>query len=887
MKKVITIVAVLLSLSLNAAAQNNSPAFFALKMRAVKFFHNRDYAQALPLLEEMYALSPSTDGMLENWLGFIYQNLGEYSQAVSFYLEAKDIYEHRYGTDNIEYATALNNLGLLYRSMSDYDTAESYYLEALAVLKRAQLTADPLYSTLLNNFGMLYLAQGDYVQAEPYLVELNKLQGLVLSNNWGGQKRYNDLERKTAESISDGDYDQALPLLEKLNRLALSEDGWTENWLGYLYQEKGNYAQAVPFYLKSKDLRDSTLGKEKLAYAESLNNLAVLYERAGELERAKRYYIEAQELYRQTLGEENSTYAATLNNLALLYKKTSDYTRSEVYNREAMGIYERTLGRETPEYATALNNLGLLYLAMGDKAKAQEKPTGQTVQTQSVSASPTGQTQGVSASTTVETQDVSTIATAQPVQELKESEKLYKQAEEKLEESAALYKKESGAETAEYGKALTNLAALYKSTGNTVKAERLQRDGTAILENAIAKEYSDLRTKAKKYWDTKEYAKALLEFKKMHRLHQSEDGAVEASIASIYKMRRDYKQAQTWYLEALSIIEHALGKETIDYVAALNNLAEVYYLSGDTVQSERNRAEAIRLNTRVQEIETQYAVLQQQTQALINAGKVAEALDFMLQQHKLKPSKDGSDESSLASLYAALEDYKQAEKYYLESRDIVRRTVGQADPAYSSALTNLAQLYITMKEFDKADPLFKELKALAKAAAGLDETLYFVYTEALNIRSGPSFNYTGLGILNRGTPVNVLERDGTWWKITNGELTGYVNSKYLWELDRLGILPPAAHYVSAKALNVRSGPSADDDKVGELTQNISVNVIEQHGDWWWVKNGDLVGYVNSKYLGELDPITGLPPLVITTEPPPDLESFGVPDPIIEPESPIW
>jgi hypothetical protein len=61
----------------------------------------------------------------------------------------------------------------------------------------------------------------------------------------------------------------------------------------------------------------------------------------------------------------------------------------------------------------------------------------------------------------------------------------------------------------------------------------------------------------------------------------------------------------------------------------------------------------------------------------------------------------------------------------------------------------------------------------------------------------------------------------------------------------------AAYYVvNADTLNVRSGPSADNALVGQLTRDTRVEVLDKSGQWWKIKSGKIEGYVNSSFLKE-------------------------------------
>jgi SH3-like domain-containing protein len=54
--------------------------------------------------------------------------------------------------------------------------------------------------------------------------------------------------------------------------------------------------------------------------------------------------------------------------------------------------------------------------------------------------------------------------------------------------------------------------------------------------------------------------------------------------------------------------------------------------------------------------------------------------------------------------------------------------------------------------------------------------------------------------------------------------------------------------VSSDALNVRKGPSANNDVVGQLKKGARVQVLNSSGQWWRIRSGNIEGYVNSQYL---------------------------------------
>ena len=54
--------------------------------------------------------------------------------------------------------------------------------------------------------------------------------------------------------------------------------------------------------------------------------------------------------------------------------------------------------------------------------------------------------------------------------------------------------------------------------------------------------------------------------------------------------------------------------------------------------------------------------------------------------------------------------------------------------------------------------------------------------------------------------------------------------------------------VISDALNIRAGPSVDNEIVGRLTKDDRIEIIDNSGQWWKIKSGTIEGYADSGYL---------------------------------------
>ncbi len=139
-------------------------------------------------------------------------------------------------------------------------------------------------------------------------------------------------------------------------------------------------------------------------------------------------------------------------------------------------------------------------------------------------------------------------------------------------------------------------------------------------------------------------------------------------------------------------------------------------------------------------------------------------------------------------------------------------------------------------------------------------TTYYVSSNSLNVRSGPSTNYSILTSLSYGDDVEVLESTNYYWKkVSVAGTTGYVYSSYLsysppsysssdyftapstnYPKDNFNTLSNSyntystTNYVNTSTLNVRSGASTNYSVVTTLSYGDQVEVVSG-GNTSWTK----------------------------------------------------
>lgn len=126
----------------------------------------------------------------------------------------------------------------------------------------------------------------------------------------------------------------------------------------------------------------------------------------------------------------------------------------------------------------------------------------------------------------------------------------------------------------------------------------------------------------------------------------------------------------------------------------------------------------------------------------------------------------------------------------------------------------------------------------------------------LRVRSEANTAGEVLTKLDNGVQVEVLSTvDSGWYQISYGEVTGYVSGEFLTvDEAQAASLPqeraPVYVRITADALNIRSAPGTDQEKVGKLSAGRIVETLEElEGGWYRIEEG----YISAEFTEVVDP----------------------------------
>lgn len=295
-------------------------------------------------------------------------------------------------------------------------------------------------------------------------------------------------------------------------------------------------------------------------------------------------------------------------------------------------------------------------------------------------------------------------APAQTFKELADSMLYYYQAKDNAkaipfaEKLVAYVKTSYGTDNKTYSTFLSTLGGLYTATMNLSKAE------TTFLE---------LREVNRKVFGTKspEYIKGL------------------TLLAVIYNQTGRNSQTIPLLIETLEFYKHNAGDTSYDYGLTANRLAKVYEDMGEYEEALHysRQASAIIANIKGRESDEYAMIINNQGVIYKNKGFPEMAEPLLLEAAAIRKKTGGENDpdyanslNNLATLYTDLGQYQRALEYYEKAAAIYKKSHGESSYQYLTCLINVGASYDDLGNYIKAEEIY--LSADVIAAAKYDES---------------------------------------------------------------------------------------------------------------------------------------------------------------------
>ncbi|AXT39048.1 serine/threonine protein kinase [Alteromonas sp. BL110] len=283
----------------------NLAPYWRLQSELLRAELNEDLALAQQSINALVSQFPNRPELL-SMRADIYQWAGEDTKAMADYKAAIAL-----RPNNGQLWFELARLQII---NGDIDTATSDSLtRALVAFRQAKDTRGE--SLVLNAFGIAYLRTADNIAAARYFKDALALRDAKTQPS----QRAKTLANYAIATSLTGDYATAEASLEEAVKLLhdlgdLAQEAHVNDTLGFMFEERGQFARALDYYKRGLDIRVQT--DDKVLQPQSMSNVAYMHFLIGDISLAEIYWQQAKMLFERN-GDE-SHLLRTHQNLAQL-----------------------------------------------------------------------------------------------------------------------------------------------------------------------------------------------------------------------------------------------------------------------------------------------------------------------------------------------------------------------------------------------------------------------------------------------------------------------------------------------------------------------------------------------------------------------------------------
>ena len=355
------------------------------------------------------------------------------------------------------------------------------------------------------------------------------------------------------------------------------------------------------------------------------------------------------------------------------------------------------------------------------------------------------------------------------------------------------------------------LVLLFASVG--IKAQTLEDFNAEIVKFVNKGEYDKAITVA---INSAEFA--YINFGK----ESNNYAAVLNNLGYLYEHTDDFKKAETFYLQSVSIRKKILPFNHPDYFVSLQNLANLYIKSRQYSKAEvfsLQIAEQIKKKPGITSPEYAEA-LNRLALAYDGQKKYDQAEQHYLQSLHILRTTNSTDLflsflNNLAIHYNNRNNILKAESVYLELIANRKKILGEEHVEYIEAIFDLAALYSRAEKYVKAEPLLIQTIAFQKKTVGEENAGYIT-------------NLENLATIYKKT-AQYKKSDSLWEQITwfNLKKFGDSSSEYASALNERGLLYSAennydkAEKTYGEALTILRTKQGSDKLLMNVLNNIA------------------------------------------------------------------
>lgn len=314
---------------------------------------------------------------LQNNLGMIFWEAGDYIGAKPLLERALLSAEKHFGPDHHEVLVYCSNLGVVLRELGDYAKARNLLNRVLTLTEKHFGIDHPNVSMSCSILGLVLQDIGDYTEARKLLE-----RALVLDEQHFGQDhpklsvRYSNLGVLLQKL---GDLETARKLLERA--LMLTEQHFGPDHpnvsvscsnLGSVLQNLGEFERSRTLLERALMLSEQHFGKNHPDVSVCCSNLGLVLQDLGDFEGARKLLERVLTLTEQQLGPDHPRISVSCSNLGLLLQDLGDNEGARRFLERALILAERHFGEKHPHVSVLSSNLGTVLHSLGDYTESKK-----------------------------------------------------------------------------------------------------------------------------------------------------------------------------------------------------------------------------------------------------------------------------------------------------------------------------------------------------------------------------------------------------------------------------------------------------------------------------------------------------------------------------------
>lgn len=364
--------------------------------------------------------------------------------------------------------------------------------------------------------------------------------------------------------------------------------------LGWIKDNRGEYAQALVCYKKLLEIIEHTLHPHHPTLAYSYNNLGLVYNKMGEYEHALFFHEKALRIREQSLPPNDSNLATSYNNIAGVYLNKGEYSKALSYYKKAFNIWQEVYPPHHPDLAKCHNNIAVVYININEFSEALSHfQRAHEIEKRSLPS------------------NHPTLATScNNIGALYGNIGEYSKAASYVEEALKILQRSVTPYDPQLATFYNNVASMYDKMNDHWKALFYFQTAHEIKKKTLLPNHLHLgasyNNMAGVYINIGKPQKALSYFKRAHQIFQKclppdhiSFATLYSNIGFIYNLIGQFPEALLYYEKVRQICQNTLPENHLFWANFYNNIAGVYECMGNyrEAQSYLKRALEVSLHT--------------------------------------------------------------------------------------------------------------------------------------------------------------------------------------------------------------------------------------------------------------------------------------------------